>query len=336
MVPKQSLTVLGNPSGTVLGCLNSSGAWTPRAAPKIRQREGAAMASSPLQPLVVRHLQIKKKKKKTQQGQSILSFFLVFQICFFLFFLFRSAVHHFSFFGSASVLFSSRCSSFFFCGRPAVEWGVAQGWRTELRVQPCVVEELLLGRLCWGRQKTSRSVVSTRWGRPTGLRGGEAGSARVVLVGEREREESSDGRGRKKIAEEAAMVFVRFVPCSCSWERKLRVDGDEKERLSVAPGEGEKKKTRGCFGKGLFGRCPSKCQGRVAAVLASLVFFFGRGKGKWEGELSSCWREKEIQTGWVKSKRSSGQGLCLFSCCGFLPFLWKMGGGSSWKKDGRG
>lgn len=37
------------------------------------------MASSPLQPLVVRHLQI----KKTQQGQSILSFFLVFQICFF-------------------------------------------------------------------------------------------------------------------------------------------------------------------------------------------------------------------------------------------------------------
>lgn len=79
MVPKQSLTVLGNPSGTVLGCLNSSGAWTSRAAPKIRQREGAAMASSPLQPLVVRHLQI----KKTQQGQSILSFFLVFQICFF-------------------------------------------------------------------------------------------------------------------------------------------------------------------------------------------------------------------------------------------------------------
>ena len=45
---------------------------------------------------------------------------------------------------------------------------------------------------------------------------GEAGSARVVLVGERESEESSDGRGRKKIAEEAAMVSVRFVPCSCS------------------------------------------------------------------------------------------------------------------------
>ena len=45
---------------------------------------------------------------------------------------------------------------------------------------------------------------------------GEAGYARVVLVGEREREESSDGRGRKKIAEEAAMVSVRFVPCSCS------------------------------------------------------------------------------------------------------------------------
>ena len=32
MVPKQSITVLGNPSGTVLGCLNSSGAWTPRIA----------------------------------------------------------------------------------------------------------------------------------------------------------------------------------------------------------------------------------------------------------------------------------------------------------------
>ena len=45
MVPKQSLTVLGNPSGTVLGCLNSSGAWTPRTAvtAKIKQREGAAM-----------------------------------------------------------------------------------------------------------------------------------------------------------------------------------------------------------------------------------------------------------------------------------------------------
>ena len=51
----------------------------------------------------------------------------------------------------------------------------------------------------------------------------------------------------------------------------------------MAPGEGEKKKTRGCFGKGLFGRCPSKCQGRVAAVLASLVFFFWPGEGKVRG-----------------------------------------------------
>ncbi|KAJ6925723.1 hypothetical protein NC651_010213 [Populus alba x Populus x berolinensis] len=59
MVPKQTITVLGNPSGTVLGCLNSSGAWTPRTAVT-----GGAWAHAP----------------PRKSG----SFFLVFQICFFV------------------------------------------------------------------------------------------------------------------------------------------------------------------------------------------------------------------------------------------------------------
>ena len=90
MVPKQSLTVLGNPSGTVLGCLNSSGAGSPRTAVTggawahaQPRKSGSVRGLQWLPPLFNLLSSVTCKSKKTQQGQSILSFFLVFSICFF-------------------------------------------------------------------------------------------------------------------------------------------------------------------------------------------------------------------------------------------------------------
>ena len=91
MVPKQSITVLGNPSGTVLGCLNSSGAWTPRTAvtggawvhAPPRKKRSRRSGGSFIPSSHPRRCYLQIKKTHTQQGQSILSFFLVFSNLFF-------------------------------------------------------------------------------------------------------------------------------------------------------------------------------------------------------------------------------------------------------------